>query len=409
MRHETQHTGCTAVSSQKRRTATSTYGHQINGQVLEWCGRVGGDAKTVQAFSSEQGGDPRTDHASLRSLGGDPKADHEASKRDRGGDPKTDHSHCVNARFGGNSPRLGRLATQTATSDPVSPGLNPDFAVSRGFGHGSEVRDGFPSIEEDPNFRDGLPSIGVTQGHEHFHGSLLDRLLEKRFSNSSSDNADIAISRLFHDDEMSEQLRQSDLKVQNLPASVSTSELSAHQMGGTLAGRFGHERIDGHPPDYLSLPDRALLRRYSKVYCAEAVQSKSDGLRSRGDEPTRTIKDVSADASCLEVSTETVVSPVPIAVTVSPIKDDLADCKRMRSQVGKRKRRRYTGKAVKNNVEEQVPIIKDVPTDEKLQVFQSYRWIWRFLLSSEVRPQRWTVAIVWQKFWCLTVHCTQQI
>ena len=223
----------------------------------------------------------------------------------------------------------------------------------------------FLSIEEDSDSRDGLPSIGVTQGHKHSHGSLLDRLLEKRFSNSSSDNADIAISRVFHDDEMSEQLRQSDLKVQNLPASVSPSELRAHQMGGTLAGRFGHERVGGHPPDYLSLQDRAPLRRYSKVYCDEAVQNKSDGLRSRGDEPTRTIKDVSADASCLGVSTETVVSPVPIAVTVSPTKDDLADGQR------KRKRRRYTGKAVKNNVKEQVPIIKDVPADEKLQVQSS--------------------------------------
>ena len=183
---------------------------------------------------------------------------------------------------------MGGLATQTAISDPDSPGLNPDFAVSGGLDHVHS--DGFPHSQIS-EVHDGLPSTGVLQSHEHSHGSLLDRLLEKRFTNPSSDNTDIAFSRVFRDDEMAEQLRQSDLKVQKLPACVSSSKLSAHQMGGTLAGRFRHDRVDGHPPDSLSLQDRALLRRYSKVYCDEVVQNKSDGLRPRGDEPTRSTQE----------------------------------------------------------------------------------------------------------------------
>ena len=248
-------------------------------------------------------------------VGGDPKTVH-ASSSEKGGVPKTDHSLRVNACeiAATYSPyRQGELATQTANTDSDSPGLNPDLAVSRGLDHVHS--DGFPHSQIS-EVHDGLPSTRVFQGHEHSHGSLLDRLMEKRFTNSSSDNKDIAFSRVFRDDEMSEQLRQSDLKVQNLPSRVSSSELSAHQMDGTLADRFGHDRVDGRPPDSLSLQDRALLRRYLKVYCDEVVQNKSDGLRPRGDEPTRLIESASVEASCLEASTETVASPIPIAVTV---------------------------------------------------------------------------------------------
>ena len=270
---------------------------------------MGGDPKTVHASFVHKGGDPKTVHASVvRERSGDPKTDH-AFSVSTGGDPKTDH-----ASFG-----IGALsgdviaATQTANTDSDSPGLKPDLAVSRGFDH--EVSDGF-SHSQIPEVRDGLPCIGVLQGHVHSHCSLLDRLLEKRFTKSSSDNTDIAFSRVFRDDEMSEQLRQSDSRVQNLPASVSSSELSAHQMDGTLAGRFGHDRVDGHPPESLSHQDRAVLRRFSNVYCDEVVQNKSDGLRPRGDEPTRSIESSSAEASCLEASAETVASPIPIEVTV---------------------------------------------------------------------------------------------
>ena len=54
-----------------------------------------------------------------------------------------------------NSPLTGGLATQTATSDPVSPAPDPVLAISRGFD--AEDLDGFPCIEESPEFRDGLP------------------------------------------------------------------------------------------------------------------------------------------------------------------------------------------------------------------------------------------------------------
>ena len=54
--------------------------------------------------------------------------------------------------------------------------------------------------------------------------------------NSLSDNTDTVFSRDFRDDEKSEGVRQPDSRVQNLPASVSSSELSSTQMGGPLAG-----------------------------------------------------------------------------------------------------------------------------------------------------------------------------
>ena len=64
------------------------------------------------------------------------------------------------------------------------------------------------------------------------------RIRKQKFMNSSSDSADTAFSRVFYDDEKSEGVRQSDSRVQNLPTSVTSSELSAHQMGGALAGTF---------------------------------------------------------------------------------------------------------------------------------------------------------------------------
>ena len=82
-------------------------------------------------------------------------------------------------------------------------------------------------------------------------------------------------------------------------------------------------------------------------------------------------KSASAEASCLELSTETVASPIPIAVTVFLPKTTWPMVKGTRSQDGKRKRRRYTGKAVKNNVDAQMPIIKNEPTDEKFDVESS--------------------------------------
>ena len=85
--------------------------------------------------------------------------------------------------------------------------------------------------------------------------------------------SDTVFLRDFHTDENSERVRESDSGVQIVPASGSPSELSAHQMGLSLAGasRLKEEpihsipgtsalAIDGH--EQLSISDRALLRKY---------------------------------------------------------------------------------------------------------------------------------------------------
>ena len=59
--------------------------------------------------------------------------------------------------------------------------------------------------------------------------------------NSITDCASTVFSRTLHVDEKSEGLCQSDFRVQKMPASVSSSELSARQMGEPLAGE-GSER-----------------------------------------------------------------------------------------------------------------------------------------------------------------------
>ena len=127
---------------------------------------MGGDPRTVQSLSGSvgtagvlemqrKGGDPKTDQHVPS--GGEVKTDHFVPS---GGDPKTDHvpfivqMACFVEEMA-DSPLAGELATQTATSDPVSPAPDPVLAISRGFD--AEDLDGFPSIEESPEYRDGLP------------------------------------------------------------------------------------------------------------------------------------------------------------------------------------------------------------------------------------------------------------
>ena len=103
--------------------------------------------------------------------------------------------------------------------------------------------------------------------HEvHFGGSsIIDPSLHRRFG--------MGFSRTFHGVEKPEDLRQSLLeRVQNLPASVNPSELSAHQMAERSPDPLGQERVDGHPIGHLSLLDRALLRKYS-------IPGRPDGLQ----------------------------------------------------------------------------------------------------------------------------------
>ena len=112
--------------------------------------------------------------------------------------------------------------------------------------------DAFPSSAEVSDHRDGFPRAGVMEYSEY---------------------SDSVFSRDFHTDENSERVRESDSGVQIVPASGSPSELSAHQMGLSLAGasRLKEEPIHSIPGtsalaigghEQLSISDRALLRKY---------------------------------------------------------------------------------------------------------------------------------------------------
>ena len=61
-------------------------------------------------------------------------------------------------------------------------------------------------------------------------------------------------SRIFCFAEKSEEVRQLDFRVQNMPTSVSASDLSAHQMGGSLAGTFRISRKRKPAPHHTSSP-----------------------------------------------------------------------------------------------------------------------------------------------------------
>ena len=169
--------------------SSPTYGYGVPLLALEWNGVSVGVV-------------PRTGHASFPSTCGDPKTDHASIMQEKGGDPRTDHAslcaQMVDEMAATCSPyRPGELATQTATTDPASPGLNPDFAVSRSFElEFPEVRDGLPSIGEDPDFRDGLPSSGDFKGHAHPGAKVM---------NSSTDSETTAFSRIYCVAEKSEE------------------------------------------------------------------------------------------------------------------------------------------------------------------------------------------------------------
>ena len=123
------------------------------------------------------------------------------------------------------------LATQTATFDPVSPAC-PDSAVSRVDDH---VRaDGSP-IALCTEDLDGFSISGELKGCEHSEGRIM---------NSMTDCAGAAFSRILHVDEKSEGFRQPDFRGQKMPASVSSSELSAHQMSEPLAGPSGCDGVN---------------------------------------------------------------------------------------------------------------------------------------------------------------------
>ena len=174
------------------------------------------------------------------------------------------------------SPHSGGLATQTAIPDTVSPALHP----------GSELRDGLPSYQEDPEVRDEFPSI--LQDPDHLDGfPRSSEVSENRdglqrsggiFMNSSTDSETTVFSRVFHIAEKSERLRESDFGVQIVPASRSPSELSAHQMGLSLAGtsRDPTSTLAMGESAQLSISDRALMRKYKSSEEVQEISRQKD-------------------------------------------------------------------------------------------------------------------------------------
>ena len=141
---------------------------------------------------------------------------------------------------------LGGAGNPNCHFSTVSPALDPDF----GFSHGSELRDAFPSSQEKtvlasdpvrfdgfPSPRDEFPRSDGFQGQAH----LMD-------STQSRDKVR-DLRSIFRISENSERLRESDSGVQIVPASRSPSELSAHQMGLSLAGasRYGGRAYSFYP------------------------------------------------------------------------------------------------------------------------------------------------------------------
>ena len=276
------------------RNSTSTYGHGLHGRALEWCGTdVGGDPRTVHASFNR-------DRATTRRPFKHPWCERWASRKPTTRPCKltgaatqgpTMHPWFVRLKqVGGMAAtcppyRPGRLATETATSSAsASPALlaTVDHALPDGFPSDSAVRP------------DGFPCPADLKREANFEGSsLLDRILQRRFS--------IGILRDFRTVESSESLRQSQFeRVQNVPATVIPSELSAHQMAARSDGSLIQPRADGRPVASLSLQDKALLRKYSisgpsdglnTAANARLVQNEHDGLMIRS-EGSQRAKDI---------------------------------------------------------------------------------------------------------------------
>ena len=87
--------------------------------------------------------------------------------------------------------------------------------------------DGFSSFPH-PELRDGFQSSFA--GREKVDGSsLIVRMLLRRFSPGTRFPYGMRFSRILRDDEKSEGPRQSDSRVEIVPASGISSELTAHQ------------------------------------------------------------------------------------------------------------------------------------------------------------------------------------
>ena len=208
------------------------------------------------------GGDPRTDHASLSvEKGGDPRTDHaifgEAYGVEKGGDPKTDHASLGVVAHSGMAAtcppyRPGELASQTAKSYPST--VCPDCSDSAVFHvEFQEPPDGFPSTAED---LDGLQCSAEMKGCELAEGRILDSL---------PDCKSAAFTRISRVAEKSEEILQSDFRVQNSSVAESAEGMSSEHCGGSQSQStgFGNSIMLGtEASEFLSISDRALLRRF---------------------------------------------------------------------------------------------------------------------------------------------------
>ena len=218
--------------------------------------------------------------------GGDPKTGHSlACAHEGGGDPRTDHALSGGvARLVGDSPHPGGLASQTAFPSPAC----TELGISGELADDDEVRDGCPSIEDSVH-PDGFTAISQFPEHPDAFPSTAEVSDHRDGFPSSGDveYPNTLFSRDLHTGKNSERVRESDSGIQIVPAGGSPSELSAHQMGLSLAGasRLKQEPIhfipgassyamDGH--ERLSISDRALMRKYGLPGRQQEVIRKSD-------------------------------------------------------------------------------------------------------------------------------------
>ena len=270
-------------------------------------------------------------------------------------------------------PIRGGLATQTAITVPDSPGLNPDFAISRGLdpvhpdgfpsSQISEVHDGLTTILHFPDQRDACPSSA-----EAFRRSRW--IPEAR---SYTEYSDTVFLRDFHADENSERVRQSDSGVQIVPASRSPSELSAHQMGLSLAGtiRLKSEPIGVDPTGtldigesvQLSISDRALLRKYKSSGKVEENSQQAGTYKqeistsvSRVDghppKPSLSLYDRMLLRKYPDAGTKTTLSPSSTLVSSPPVVHPVESVKKRRRFYGKGNSNKANTGAVARNEEQ---------------------------------------------------------
>ena len=219
--------------------------------------------------------------------------------------------------------------------------------------------DGLTTISQDPDHRDAFPSSA--EFSDHRDGFPRAGVMEY---------SDTVFLRDFHADENSERVRQSDSGVQIVPASRSPSELSAHQMGLSLAGTV---RLKSEPIGVdltgtlyiresvqLSISDRALLRKYKS---SEQVKENSQQTRPYKQEISASVSRVDGhppeqslglyDRMLLrkypDAGTKTTFSHSSTLVSSPPVVHSVESVKRRRRFCGKENSNKANTRAVARN------------------------------------------------------------